>query len=161
MTLKAVPLDVRLAIADLLGDYAAYLDDNRLEEWLEFFTEDCAYRVISQENEAQGLPICLILCTNRNMLRDRIASLRKANKYNPHTDRHIVSAPRFLSGEGGIFAVETSYAVYQTDQEGESRLFSVGCYRDLIVLQNGTPKFKDKTVITNTAAIPTMLATPL
>ena len=42
---------VRDAINDLMADYCHYLDDNRLEEWLDFFTEDCLYQVISRVRE--------------------------------------------------------------------------------------------------------------
>jgi anthranilate 1,2-dioxygenase small subunit len=155
------PLNVRIAVTDLLIEYAALIDDDRLEEWLELFTDDCVYRVIPRENEDQGLPAAIILCTNRNMLRDRVVSLREACEYNIHTDRHVLSPPRLIGRDGDLYTVETSYAAFQTDQEGESRLFSVGRYRDRIVYADRGPKFKEKTVIVDTATVPTLLATPL
>ena len=43
--------EVRDAINDLMADYCHYIDDDRLEEWLDFFTEDCHYKILSRENE--------------------------------------------------------------------------------------------------------------
>ncbi len=151
----------RRAIEDLISDYAEFIDSDRLEEWLDFFVEDCVYKIIPKENVDQGLPLTLMLCENKNMLRDRVASLREANIYNFHTDRHIISAIRVHGKSNGAFDVSANYAVFQTNQEGATRVFSVGVYRDKIVFDGDTPKFKEKVVIVDTAAIPTLLSTPL
>lgn len=151
----------RRAIEDLIADYAEHIDSDRLEDWLDFFVEDCVYKIIPKENVDQGLPLTLMLCENKNMLRDRIASLREANIYNIHTDRHIVSSVRIRGESGGAFDVSANYAVFQTNQEGATWVFSVGVYRDKIVFEDDVPKFKEKVVIVDTASIPTLLSTPL
>jgi len=153
--------DERRAIDDLISDYAEFIDSDRLEDWLDFFVEDCIYKIIPKENVDQGLPLTLMLCENKNMLRDRIASLREANIYNIHTDRHIVSGIRVHGKTNGAYDVTANYAVFQTNQEGATRVFSVGVYHDKIVFDGGVPKFKEKVVIVDTAAIPTLLSTPL
>ena len=51
--------------------------------------------------------------------------------------------------------------MYQTDQEGETRLFATGLYRDRIVVEAGDHKFRDKMVLLDTFAVPSLLATPL
>ena len=68
----------REAAEDLVNDYADCLDSDRLEDWLELFTEDCSYRVLPRENADLGLPAPLMLCTNKNMLRDRVESGARA-----------------------------------------------------------------------------------
>ncbi len=151
----------RRAIEDLISDYAEYIDSDRLEDWLDFFVEDCVYKIIPKENVDQGFPLTLMLCENKNMLRDRIASLREANIYNIHTDRHIISGVRIRGESGGAFDVSANYAVFQTNQEGATWVFSVGVYRDKIVFEDDVPKFKEKVVIVDTASIPTLLSTPL
>ena len=50
---------------------------------------------------------------------------------------------------------------FQTDQDGVSRLFSVGRYLDRVVFDNGAPRFREKLVIADTSSIPTLLATPI
>jgi anthranilate 1,2-dioxygenase small subunit len=103
----------------------------------------------------------LVYCDSRAMLEDCIRALREANKHNIHTDRHLIGLPR-LTGEGGdAMLVEAPFAVYQTDQEGETRLFATGLYRDRIVVEVGRLKFRDKLVLLDTFAVPSLLATPL
>ncbi len=146
-------------IYDLLADYAALLDQGKYDEWLGLFAAQCTYNVVPRENSERGLPIGLIYCDSRAMLEDRIMALREANKYNIHTDRHLIGLPRLTSTDG--LAIEASFAVYQTDQEGATRLFATGLYQDRLELVGHTPRIRDKLVLLDTFAVPTLLATPL
>ena len=92
------------------------------------------------------------------MLEDRLRALREANKYNIHTDRHVIGLPRIL--DDGL-AAEAPFAVYQTDQEGETRLFATGLYRDRLARVGSRLKIRDKLILLDTFAVPTLLATPL
>ena len=105
------------------------LDEDRLEDWVELFDEDCDYRIVTRENVEQGLPNVLMWCDNKNMLRDRVESYRNVNLYNPHYDRHVIGPLRFTGKKDSIFCFEAGYSLFQTSLEGESRLFSVGRYR--------------------------------
>ena len=147
--------------AELMDEYIELIDADRLEEWIELFTDDATYQVLPRENLERKLPASLILCTSKNMLRDRIVSLRNANLYNPHWDRHLVSAVRVKPMAEGLWQMRANYAVYQTNLEGHSRLFSVGGYRDRLRLDGGRVRFAEKLVIVDTFAVPSMLATPL
>lgn len=65
--------------------YIGHLDNDRLERWPDLFTEECLYEIVPKENADLGLPIGIVHCTNRRMLRDRVVSLRHANIYEAHT----------------------------------------------------------------------------
>jgi salicylate 5-hydroxylase small subunit len=52
-----VPAEVRMAVAELNADYAACLDDRRFDEWPEYFTDECVYRLQPRENHDRGLPL--------------------------------------------------------------------------------------------------------
>ena len=147
--------------AELMDEYVELIDTDRLEDWIELFTEDATYQVLPRENLEHKLPASLMLCTSKNMLRDRIVSLRNANLYNPHYDRHFVSAVRLQAVEEGLWEMRANYAVYQTNLEGHSRLFSIGGYRDKLCFDGGRLRFREKIVIVDTFAVPSMLATPL
>jgi anthranilate 1,2-dioxygenase small subunit len=155
------PSALREAAEDLMAEYADLIDSDRLEDWLGLFAEEAVYQVLTRENFDQGLPAALMLCTNKNMLRDRVMSLRNANEYNLHYDRHLVSGVRISAAKAGIFGLKASYAVYQTTYEGQSSLFSVGRYEDKVRLEDGRLVFVDKTVIVDTFSVPSLLATPL
>lgn len=149
------------AAIELLFDYVAAIDDDRLEEWLDFFLEDAVYQIVPRENVEQNLPASLMLCTNKDMLRDRIVALRNANKFNLHYPRHVVSAPRVKPIGGDLYNLNASYAVFQTNMDGESRLFSVGQYCDRIRFVGGKPFFQKKLVIVDSFNVPSMLAVPI
>jgi anthranilate 1,2-dioxygenase small subunit len=151
----------RQALADLLAEYGALLDLARYDEWLGLFAAACRYQVVPRENAEQGLAAALIFCDSRAMLEDRIMALREANKYNIHSDRHLIGLPRVIQGEGSGLAVEAPFAVYQTDQEGETRLFATGLYCDRLEPEGGALRIRDKLVLLDTFAVPTLLATPL
>ena len=148
----------RAAVHDLLAEYGALIDAAKFEEWLDLFAEEGCYRIIPRENFDRGLPAALVFCDNRAMLDDRIRALREANKYNIHTDRHVIGLPRVL--DDGLM-VEAPFAVFQTDQEGETRLFATGLYRDRLEPSRHGLKIRDKLVRLDAFAVPSLLATPL
>jgi anthranilate 1,2-dioxygenase small subunit len=148
----------RGAVCDLLAEYGALIDMAKFDEWLDLFAEECRYQIIPRENFDRGLPAGLVFCDSRAMLEDRILALREANKYNIHTDRHVIGLPRIF--EDGR-ALEAPFAVFQTDQEGETRLFATGLYRDRLEILGRGLKIRDKLVLLDTFAVPSLLATPL
>jgi anthranilate 1,2-dioxygenase small subunit len=148
----------RAVVCDLLAEYGALIDTAKFDEWLDLFAEECRYQIVPRENFDRGLPAGLVFCDSRAMLEDRIRALREANKYNIHTDRHVIGLPR--SVDNGPM-VEAPFAVYQTDQEGETRLFATGLYRDRLEVLGQRLKIRDKLILLDTFAVPTLLATPL
>ena len=151
----------RMAVFDLLAEYGALLDQAQYDAWLRLFAESCRYQVVPRENWDAGLPAALIFCDSRAMLEDRITALREANKYNIHTDRHLIGLPRTLPSADGGLAIEAPFAVYQTDQEGETRLFATGLYRDRLERGECGLKIRDKLILLDSFAVPSLLATPL
>jgi anthranilate 1,2-dioxygenase small subunit len=148
----------RAAVCDLLAEYGAMIDLAQFDEWLGLFAEECRYQIMPRENYDRGLPAALVFCDSRAMLEDRIRALREANKYNIHIDRHLIGLPRLL-GEGLL--VEAPFAVYQTDQEGETRLFATGLYHTQLKVENHRLKIGDKLILLDTCAVPSLLSTPL
>jgi anthranilate 1,2-dioxygenase small subunit len=157
--------ELRFAVEELLHAYVHCIDADRLEDWPEFFTDPCLYRVIPRENADQGLPIAVMYCDSKGMLRDRVVAHRQANIYAPHLYRHTVSAVRVTGQNGNAVTAEANYVVYRTMLDpvdyGSSELFSVGAYHDTIVIDNGTAKFREKIVLLDTARILSLLVTPL
>ena len=151
----------RFALYDLFAAYGALIDAGEFDAWLGLFADECTYHIIPRENYERGLPAALVFCDSRAVLEDRVSALREANKYNIHTDRHLIGLPRMIGEESDEMLVDAPFAVYQTDQEGETRLFTTGLYRDRIVAEAGNLKFRDKLVLLDTFAVPSLLATPL
>jgi 3-phenylpropionate/cinnamic acid dioxygenase small subunit len=120
----------RFALYDLFAAYGALIDAAEFDAWLALFAATCTYHIVPRENYERRLPAGLVYCDSRAMLEDRIRALREANKYNIHTDRHLIGLPRLIGEEGDAQQVEAPFAVYQTDQEGETRLFATTDRKD-------------------------------
>jgi len=147
-------------VQDLNARYVEAIDDDRLEEWPEFFRADGRYLVTTAENVSQGLPIGLMSANSRAMLRDRIKALRQANVYEAQRYRHILSTPR-VTAENGELKARTSFLVARIMHTGETIVFATGCYRDRIVRDEDGVMFAEKTVILDSRQIDTLLAIPL
>jgi anthranilate 1,2-dioxygenase small subunit len=149
------------AIRALEYRYARLLDEDKLEEWPGLFVERGVYKVIPRENLGRQPPLPIFFCDSRAMMVDRIKSLRKANIYNLHYSRHVVSNIEILSAGDDTFEVAACYTVYQTDLEGQTRLFNVGQYRDVIANDRDELRFREKIALCDTFNIPNLLAIPL
>jgi len=162
--IPGAPTDIRVAImalTALMAEYAMLIDEDKLEDWVELFAEDCDYRIVTRENIEQGLPNVLMWCDNKNMLRDRVESYRNVNEYNPHYDRHILGPLRITGFEGNLWHFDVSYSLFQTTLEGESRLFSVGRYSVEARMDTDSAKLTRVAVVADTGLVPSLLATPI
>ena len=75
---------VRDRIEDLLTAYSHAIDDGQIEQWPEFFTEDCVYHITTRETHEAGLPIGILRCVGRGMMHDRVKAFHTANIFEPH-----------------------------------------------------------------------------
>ena len=146
-------------VEELHARYAHALDDDRLEDWPNFFTERGVYRVTTAENEERGLPLPVLYAEGRPMLRDRVQSLRHANIYEPQRYRHIVSSILIKEISGKITST-ASFLVVRIMQNGETMLFASGRYVDRIVLKP-EPLYEERVVICDSRRFDTLLAIPL
>lgn len=152
---------LHLEVQDVYARYARAVDDARFDDWLALFDTECAYHVIPRENVQRGLQLPIVRCRTRNMLTDRIVSLQQANIYNIHTDRHMVSNVVVCAEAPDDVSAEADFVIFQTDTEGQSRLFAAGRYRTRLARRNGSLLIREQTAVLDTAAVPTLMATPI
>ena len=141
--------------------YVHCIDDDRLEVWPDFFTENGRYKIISRENHDRGLPLGVMACDSRGMLKDRIASLRRANVYEPHTYRHQITALEVERLDGGRFECRSNYLVVRTMADGAMTVFSTGRYLDRLVAEGDDFRFEERLVVFESRQIETLLVIPL
>jgi anthranilate 1,2-dioxygenase small subunit len=141
--------------------YLSVIDTDRLEQWAELFTEDCVYEIVPKENADRGLPIGLMHCFGRPMLRDRIVSLRQANLFERHTYRHMTSGLEFSRIDPDTVDMQSNYVVVQTLTDGESRVYQAGRYFDRVVRTEQGWRYQSKRAIYDTSRVHTLLVTPV
>ncbi|MFD2429523.1 aromatic-ring-hydroxylating dioxygenase subunit beta [Sphingobium scionense] len=93
-------------VDSLNAAYGLCLDDDRLEEWPEFFVDDCLYQVIARENVDNGLPTAVMYCDSKGMLVDRVVALRRANVFPEHFSRHLISRAVLTGIDGDTVSVK-------------------------------------------------------
>jgi anthranilate 1,2-dioxygenase small subunit len=153
--------DTRAGIADLILKNAHFIDTDHLEEWAGCFAEDGRYVVTTRENVDLGFEGVLMSCEGMPMLRDRVQYIRKAAVFNIHRDRHIVGQP-LISEEGdGRYKALTSFALYQSEPDRDSRLFCLGYYEDVISLVEGAFRFRSRRVVLDNDTVTPLLSNPV
>jgi anthranilate 1,2-dioxygenase small subunit len=153
--------ELRFEFEELLIDYVECLDEGRLEEWPEFFSEGGVYKLVGRENVEQGLPLATMSCDSKAMMRDRVTAIRKALFYSPRYLRHLTSNLKIVGQEGAAWMAQANYVVFQTLQDEETKVFNAGKYIDKIVLEGGKYRFKEKIVVYDTVQIPGMIVIPI
>ena len=145
----------------LNAEYARALDDDRLEDWPDFFADDCLYKITSADNHRRGMEAGLIYADSKGMVRDRVAALRQANIYERQSYRHIVGMPAIVGEEDGAVRAETPFLVARIMRDGTTDLFATGRYLDLLVEEAGALRFRERLVVCDSSRVDTLLAIPL
>lgn len=153
--------ELRLALEDLYADYTGCLDDERFEDWPEFFTDPCVYKIVPRENFERGLPLATWLCESKGYLADRVTAIRRTAVYAPRYVRRIVSGIRVLGWTDAVLEVRANYLALETLQDELTRVFNAGQYRDKLVVEGGRLKFREKLCIFDSILIPNSLIYPL
>lgn len=161
VSISATHAATALQARTLLSDYVSTIDDGPLADWPSFFTDPCLYRITTRENQQRGFPLSIMLCDSRAMLYDRVEATEKANIFEPHTYRHVLSDSRVLGVDGGALKVQTSFLCARTMVEGDLSLFVSGVYLDEVVQESGRCLFRAKTVVLDQSRIDTLIAIPL
>ena len=148
-------------VARLNADYARAIDDDRLEDWPNFFTDPCLYTITSADNHRQGMPVGVIYADSKGMLKDRVAALREANVFERQSYRHLVGLPAILGERDGAVRAETPFLVVRIMRDGTMALFATGRYLDALVEEAGVLRFRERVVVCDSSRIDTLLAIPL
>lgn len=161
MTGAAGPAEIPSAVARLFADYAHCIDGGRFEDWPGLFTDPCLYRIATRDNEERGLPASIVVCDSRAMLMDRVVSVRRANAFEPHRYRHMVSCLRMVDAKGGDYRLQSNYLVTRTMRDGTMSVFSTGEYRDVVALSAAGARFRERVVVLDHGMIDNLIALPL
>lgn len=156
-----ITAELRFAVEALYADYAAALDDNELERWPDFFVEDCLYKLVPRENWERNLPVALMLCESRAMLKDRITAVRSTALYAPRQLRHFITQFRITEEAPGLLRVGANYLVLQTLVDDLTRIQNAGRYLDLVARTTEGWRFKEKICVFDSVLVPNSLIYPV
>jgi anthranilate 1,2-dioxygenase small subunit len=148
-------------ILALQAAYIRCIDNNALESWPDFFVDRCLYVVTSAENHKAGYEGGIIYADSRDMLVDRVASLRQANIYEKQSYRHILGLPSILTNDGDTAESETPFMVARIMHDGATSIFATGIYLDTYRANGDELKFEKRVVVCDSSRVDTLMALPL
>lgn len=156
------PHQLQYEVEQLMRSYCECIDDDRLEDWPAFFTDDARYAITTRANVDRGLPANALSCDGIGMLRDRVTSLRHANVYGVQYYRHIVGNVSIKHVTAETLKVQSHYMVVRTlAREGEPLMFSVGKTFDTLVGTEDGLRFKRRKVVSDNDRIHTLIVLPI
>jgi anthranilate 1,2-dioxygenase small subunit len=143
--------------------YAAALDEQRLEDWIEMFTDDALYVVVSRENFDRGLPAGLIYCENKGMIRDRAFALKETTMFAPRYLRHLIGNLAVLGrDERGHIKATANYVLMQVlFDRPDAKLHQVGVYRDVFRRESGALKLAERRCVYDSLLIDNAMCLPV
>ncbi|MBA2690412.1 MAG: aromatic-ring-hydroxylating dioxygenase subunit beta [Burkholderiales bacterium] len=153
--------DLHYELQKLYAAYAECIDDGDLEQWPEFFTEACLYKIVPRENYDRNLPLAIWLSESKGMLKDRVVTIRQTSMYAPRYMRHLISGISARDWQGDVLAVQANYLVLETLMNEFTRVFNAGRYIDQIVVENDRLKFKQKLCVFDSVIVPNTLVFPI
>jgi anthranilate 1,2-dioxygenase small subunit len=159
--LEAVLL--RYEIETFNTTYAAALDEQRLMEWVELFSDDARYEVLSRENFERDLPVGLIYCENKGMIRDRAFALKETAMFAPRYMRHLIANLTVSAEAGdGTIAARANYVVLQVlFDRPDATLHQVGTYYDRFRRTADGLKLAERRCVYDNLLVPNALCLPV
>lgn len=145
----------------LYAEYASYLDEERFDEWLAFFTEDAQYRLVPRENYDAGRPLATMSFDGRAMIKDRIYGVQNTLFHAPYYQRHIIGCVRVLKTTDDEIETQAHYVVIRTKRDGLSEVFNAGRYVDKITREGEALRFREKICVFDSELIPNSIIYPI
>ena len=157
--------DLRHSIEDFFYLEADLLDERRLREWLDLFTDDAHYwmpvrhnpldRPANLDEELSKPGESYYFNDNKESLRIRVERVYAKNAWAempPSRTRHIVSNIRVKQDGSAGIEVHSNFIVYRTRLEKDQDIF-VGTRRDILRRVNGELKIARRTIILDQAVL--------
>jgi anthranilate 1,2-dioxygenase small subunit len=153
--------ELHFEIERLNSEYASVLDSERFEEFPDLFVDDCLYRVVPRENHLLGLPIAVIHCESKGMIKDRVIAARESTMAEPRTLRHFITNIRILAAGDDEIRAEANVLIVQTMINRMTEIVLSGFYLDRIVRSGDRLRFKERLCVYDSLLLPTSLIAPV
>jgi anthranilate 1,2-dioxygenase small subunit len=153
---------LRYEVETFNTNYAAALDEQRLMDWTEMFTDDALYVVISRENYQRNLPVGLIYCEGKGMIRDRAFATKETAMFAPRYLRHLIANLSVKEESDGTIIARANYVVLQVlFDRPDATLHQVGTYYDKFRRTDNGLKVAERRCVYDNLLVPNALCLPV
>jgi salicylate 5-hydroxylase small subunit len=150
-----------LELVRLYADYVDVVDSAEWDQWPEFFTDECTYKLQPRENYDRGFPLATLSFESKGMLKDRVYGIKETLFHDPYYQRHVVSVPRVFEVNGDRIKSEANYAVFRTKPDQPSTVFNVGRYFDTVRRTENGLRFESRVCIFDSEMILNSIIYPI
>jgi len=137
------------------------LDDERINEWPDFFTEECIYQIISRENYDEKSSLCLMQAEGKGMLNDRVLGILKTQKFGPQRCRRFNSGLKICQISDGLIHTRQNVLVIQSLLDRTSSILLCGSAYDQLCWEGDNLLLKRRVVVADTDIIDHTLIFPI
>jgi anthranilate 1,2-dioxygenase small subunit len=152
--------ELRWAVEEFNYEYADVLDRGEIERWPDFFTDDGIYRLIARDNADSDLPLSLMSCDGKGMLKDRAYAIAHTEMFAPRYTMHHIGQIRVTDFEDWIITAQANYIILETLIDEPTRLLQSGKYYDKFLMQGDTLLLKERRCVYDTVLVPTCIVFP-
>jgi anthranilate 1,2-dioxygenase small subunit len=152
--------ELRWAVEEFNYEYADVLDRGEIERWPDFFTDDGIYRLIARDNADSDLPLSLMSCDGKGMLKDRAYAIAHTEMFAPRYTMHHIGQIRVTDFEDRIITAQANYIILETLIDEPTRLLQSGKYYDRFLMQGDTLLLKERRCVYDTVLVPTCIVFP-
>jgi 3-phenylpropionate/cinnamic acid dioxygenase small subunit len=150
---------LRAEIQDALYRHASVLDQRRYYEWVDLFTADGSYSVITYGNlNHQGL--FLLKDDGKEAIKERVAYLMGYWQMERGKTLHVVSNIQLTDLKANEARCRSSFVVYRTGEDGVPKLYSCGEYLDVLVKREERWLFRERKVVIDNETLPPNFTEP-
>lgn len=155
--------DVRLGrLQDFIYDEARLIDEKRLDEWFELFTDDAIYWMPLARGQELGDLHNSLFHEDKLLLKVRIERLKRSNAFSqqlPSFCQHVLQVPRLepALGSPNRPVLRTPFAYFES--RGEEQLCLTGVvYHHLVDDEGAGPRIRVKQIelLNRGAALPSI-----
>lgn len=153
--------EVDRELIELVYREARLIDEKRLDEWYELFTEDGLYWMPLTRDQPDGLVHTSLFYEDRLMLKVRIERMRSPNAFSqarPSWCQHVLQRPEVVSydASSGTAVLRTPF-FYAESQQDQQQVYTGVAWHHL-VRQNGLARIRMKKIdlLNRDAALPSI-----
>ena len=138
---------------------ARLIDEKRLVEWLDLFTEDGLYYMPLTRDQPDGRLHTSLYYEDRLLLRVRIERLNHPNAFSqsePSWCQHVLQAPRIESRTPELVVLRTPYVYAETQGDRQDIYLAVAWHH--LMMKDGRLKMQMKKIdlLNRSAALPSI-----
>jgi methanesulfonate monooxygenase small subunit len=141
------------AVKDVIYQSCLAMDDERFDEYLALCAEDYQYKVTAYSPELRKEMIWLEqsradLVAMFEMLPEHV---KPEGRFTRHVQVYLVTP----NGSPDTLNVTSALTIYFTTDRGDTKMFAIGRYNDVVDTSSGTPRLKAREVRLETRSLGT------